>query len=385
MVKYDLNVNLTKIKMKIGYDAKRLFHNATGLGNYSRDLVRIMATYYPKNQYLLYNPKPASINRFEKLNSTIIREPKGKILKKIPALWRSKFINKDLLKDQPDIFHGLSGELPFGIQKTGVKSIVTIHDLIFIRYPELYKPIDRMFYKAKFKYATNVADQIVAISEQTKSDLVNFFKIEPEKIKVIYQGCHQAFKMSYSAEFKNSLRQKFQLPQNFILNVGTIEPRKNAFSIVKALKGTAFNLVLVGRQTKYASKIHTYINKHNMTKQIFFLEALSLKELAALYQMADMFIYPSIFEGFGIPIIEALYSRIPVITNRDGVFPEAAGPKAFYLDNVLNPLEIKEKIKQIYNSNVSENIIAGYDYAQKFNDDNIAMQWQALYKEILKK
>ncbi len=371
--------------MKIGYDAKRMFHNNTGLGNYSRDLVRILATYYPDNQYYLYNPKPAKVNRIQLSPQMIINQPKNWLSKKLHFLWRSQFITKDIKADQLDIFHGLSGELPFGIKKTGVKSVVTIHDLIFLRYPELYKPIDRKFYTLKFKYAVNHADQIVAISEQTKQDIVRFFKIKPAKIKVIYQGCHQAFKETYSDEFKAAIKQKFNLPENFILNVGTIEPRKNAFSIVKAIKDTDYQLVLVGRETAYAQEIKTYIAKHNMQNKVHFLKNLGLKELAGLYQMADMFIYPSIFEGFGIPLIEALYSRIPLITNSKGVFPEAAGPAAFYLENVNNPEEIKHKIDEIYQTDTRERIDTGYAFVQKFNDEKIAVQWQNLYQNIIGK
>ena len=371
--------------MKIGYDAKRMFHNNTGLGNYSRDLVRIMATYYPDNQYFLYNPKPAKIDRLTLTPQMTVRQPDEWLYRKFPALWRSKFITSDLKKDNLDIYHGLSGELPFGIQNTGIKSVVTIHDLIFLRYPELYKPIDRKFYTLKFKYAAKHADQIVAISEQTKQDIIHFFKINPEKIKVIYQGCHQAFKETYSDEFKAAIRQKFNLPDNFILNVGTIEPRKNAFSIVKAIKDTDYKLVIVGRETPYAQGIKTYIAKHNMQNRVYFLKNLSLEELAGLYQMADMFIYPSIFEGFGIPLIEALYSHIPLITNSKGVFPEAAGPAAFYLENVKNPEEIKHQIDEIYQTDTLKRIDTGYEFVQKFNDDTIAAQWQNLYQNIIGK
>ena len=371
--------------MKIGYDAKRLFHNNTGLGNYSRDLVRIMATYYPDNQYFLYNPKPAKINRLTITPQMTVRQPEEWLYKKIPALWRSKFITNYLKKDRLDIYHGLSGELPFGIQKTGIKSIVTIHDLIFLRFPELYKTLDRKFYTLKFKYAVRHADQIVAISEQTKRDIVDFFNIEAGKIKVVYQGCHQVFKEKYPDEFKHSIRKKYNLPEHFILNVGTIEPRKNAFSIVKAIKNTGYHLVLVGKETEYALKIKKYIDLNNMTDRVMFLKNLSLKELAALYQMADMLIYPSIFEGFGIPIIEALYSRIPVITNAHGVFPEAAGPYSYYLDDVLNPEEIRNKIEKVYKNDNKQRIAASYKFVQKFNDDKIAGNWQQIYNQTLQK
>ncbi len=371
--------------MKIGFDAKRIFHNTTGLGNYSRDLVRIMATYYPENHYFLYNPKPAKINRLSLTPQISVRQPQNWVHKKIPALWRSKFITDYLKKDNLDIYHGLSGELPFGIQNTGIKSVVTIHDLIFLRYPHLYKPLDRKFYTLKFKYAVRNASQIVAISVQTKQDIVKFFDVEPGNIKVVYQGCHQAFKKNYPDEFKHSISRKFNLPQHFILNVGTIEPRKNAFNIVKAIKNTDYQLVLVGRETPYALEIKKYVTQNNMQNRVQFLKNLNLKELAALYQMADMFVYPSIFEGFGIPIIEALYSRIPVITNAHGVFPEAAGPHSYYIDDVLNPEEIRYKIEEVYHHDNRQRINDSFKFVQKFNDDKIAGNWQQVYNQTIQK
>ncbi len=370
--------------MHIGFDAKRLFHNTTGLGNYSRDLVRILATHYPRHKYFLYNPKPPKVNRLTLSDHMIEKQPDNWLEKKIPALWRSKLITKVLIKDHIDIYHGLSGELPFGIQDIPVKTVVTIHDLIFLHYPKLYKPIDRKIYTAKFKYAAEKSDRIVAISQQTKQDLIRFFKIDSGKIDVIYQGCHEAFKISYDKTLKQKVKTKYRLPDHFLLNVGTIEARKNALSIVKAIKGTGHQLVLVGRQTAYAGQIHQYIKANNLQDQVRFLEGLSLQELAILYQLADIFIYPSLYEGFGIPIIEAMFSKTPVITNKKGVFPEAAGPYAYYLEEPENPDEIRQMIAAVYANPDHERLLKSYRYAQeKFSDKTIAEQYMNLYQNLL--
>ncbi len=370
--------------MRIGYDAKRIFHNTTGLGNYSRDLVRILATYYPDNQYFLYNPKTPKVKRLQLTGNMTVKMPGNYFTKLLPALWRSKFITKDIAKDKIDIFHGLSGELPVGIAKTPAKSIVTIHDLIFMRFPELYKPIDRKIYTKKFKKAAQDADKVVAISKQTKQDIIDLLKIPEEKIQVIYQGCHQVFKQEYQQTAKQALRQKYHLPEQFLLNVGTIEERKNALTIVKAIQNTGLKLVLVGRKTAYAQQILEFIAQNKMQDQVFFLEGLTLEELALLYQMASIFLYPSIFEGFGIPIIEALFSKTPVITNKTGVFPEAAGPFAYYLNDVKNPDEMKNLIfKVLKDSNLSQNIKNSYAYAQaNFSDAVIAAQYHDLYEKL---
>ncbi len=369
--------------MKIGYDAKRMFHNTTGLGNYSRDLVQILSAYYPHNEYYLFNPKPPKVQRLEMQPNMYMVSPGNFLDKKIPALWRSKTQVKDIEKLGLDIYHGLSGELPLGIEKTPVKSVVSMHDLIFLRYPELYNPLDRKIYTKKFKSAANRADKIVAISEQTKKDLIHFLKIKEDKIEVIYQGCHRFFKTLYLEEQIKQVTKKYNLPDTFVLNVGTIEPRKNALSLVKALKNTGIPLVIVGRKTKYADKIKDFIEKNHMQEQVSLLEGLDLKELAILYQAAKVFVYPSIFEGFGIPIIEALFSRTPVITNSSGVFPEAAGPYSIYLKNVFDENEMKEKIQYAWTHDLHEEIEKSHRFAQKFSDISIAEDWKNLYNNLL--
>ena len=371
--------------MKIGYDAKRAFHNTTGLGNYSRDLIRIMAGYYSDNQYILFNPKLSTKPLMELKDNMKMIMPRGIMDKKFPFLWRSKGIMKDLKKEQLDIYHGLSGELPLGIEKSDIKSVVTIHDLIFLRYPHLYKMIDRKIYTRKFKKACEVSDKIIAISRQTKNDIIDFFGIDENKIEVIYQGCNQAFKTLYLDEQIEKIKKKYNLPGEFILNVGTIEERKNALTIVKAVKGTNIPLVLVGRKTPYARQIEDFIEKNKMQSQVIFLEGLSLRELAVLYQAAKIFIYPSIFEGFGIPIIEALFSRTSVITNSKGVFPEAAGPYSTYLKNVKDEKEMRQKILEVWNKDMKESIEKSFLYAQKFSDMEIAKNMHNLYRKLYEK
>jgi glycosyltransferase involved in cell wall biosynthesis len=253
-----------------------------------------------------------------------------------------------------------------------------------MKHPEWYKPIDRKIYYQKFLKAVNTADKIVAISKNTKNDIVEYSNIAPEKIEVIYQVCHQVFKQPVSDKFKKSIKEKYNLPDNFLLNVGTIEPRKNAFTIVKSIRQTNYHLVLVGRQTKYTEEIIKYIHQHNMYNQITFLQGLTLEELATVYQMADIFIYPSKYEGFGIPIIEALYSKTPVITNKYGVFSEAGGEYSYYLNDVNDEIEMRKIIDLIYQNKDQNRILAAYDFVQQFNDDVIAEKWMNLYQKLSK-
>lgn len=369
--------------MKIGYDAKRAFHNRSGLGNYSRDLIRILSNYFPEHHYYLYNPKTAKIRFALEPNSTEIL-PKSKFWKLLSSLWRQKGILSQLKKDTIELYHGLSGEIPSGIHKSNIKTIVTIHDLIFMRLPHLYKPIDRKIYFKKFKYAAEKADLVIAISEETKKDIIHFLGINPEKIIVIYQGCNQAYKNSYAIETFEKTKKKFQLPKQFILNVGTVEPRKNLLSLIKAVETLNIDVVVVGNdKSNYASEVKAYVAKSGMNSKVHFLKNVSTEELAQIYQLAEIFVYPSIFEGFGIPIIEALFSKTPVITSKGSCFPEAGGPGSIYIDpnNVAN---ITTEIEGLLSSKDKQEtmINEGLNHIKKFDDLYIAQQYMKAYKSI---
>jgi glycosyltransferase involved in cell wall biosynthesis len=370
--------------MILGFDAKRFFHNKTGLGNYSRDLIRILAQYYPENSYLLYNPKPKKIDRILIDGKIIIEHlPETKKDRKLSSLWRLFSVCSQIKKDKVEIYHGLSGEIPIGLNNSGVKTVVTIHDLIFMRYPNLYSYFDRKIHYYKFKYAANKADLVIAISEQTKTDIVTYLKINPDKIKVIYQGCATVFKEDIPSEFIELTREKYQLPPNFILNVGTIEKRKNVLSVIKAIKKIDTQLVIIGKKTAYFSEINTYILENNLQNKVIFLENVELKELASIYRMATVFIYPSVFEGFGIPIIEALYSKTPVITSKGGCFSEAGGENSIYIDP-LNPEELRIELSELLVNSEKKVVMQqkGFEFVQKFNDEIIAQNWIETYYKI---
>ncbi len=375
----------TSIQSKnIGYEAKRIFHNGTGLGNYSRDLIRILSTYHNQNSYFLYNPKPADIERFTTNEINVFERLPVRFLSRIfYNVWRQFTIIKDLKADKINIFHGLSGELPTGLRKAGIKSVVTIHDLIFIRYPHFYSFFDRKIHFYKFKKAAKSADKIIAISQQTKKDIIKFLHVPESKIVVVYQGCHDVFKTQYSLQETRDVAEKYNLPIDFILNVGTIEIRKNVLAVVKAIEKIDTYLVIIGADTAYKQEILDYIQEHNIHQKIFFVAGLSLKELAIVYHLATIFVYPSLFEGFGIPIIEALYSKTPVITSYSGVFPEAAGPNSIYV-NPTDIAEIKQNIELLLqNPDLRQSIAAkGFDFVQKFNNENISKNIMDVYENL---
>ncbi|NML68686.1 glycosyltransferase family 4 protein [Chryseobacterium sp. RP-3-3] len=365
--------------MKIAFDAKRFFHNTSGLGNYSRDLVRILSQYYPENEYLLLNKNSSERGKeiLERPDVRFVETSKGNLSRQLK-------MGKDAQKEDADIFHGLSGELPLKWDKEPIKKIVTIHDLIFMRYPQYYSFFDRKIHLWKFKKAAASADKIIAISEQTKRDIITYLKVPETKIEVIYQGCHKAFKEQQSEEFIQLTKDKFNLPERFILNVGTIEDRKNLLSIVKGISGTEIPLVVVGRKTNYYKKIEAFIRKNKMEKQVIFLEGVSMDELAVIYKLADIFVYPSFFEGFGIPVIEALFSKTATITSNTSCLPEAGGEDSVYVDPG-NDQDIGAKIKFLWENESERKRRAekSFRFVQRFNDEPIAAQLMDLYKKNL--
>lgn len=369
--------------MRIGFDAKRAFNNYSGLGNYSRYIISNICKFYPENDCLLYTPSIADEDLFQKPEGSVIKRPTSFPGKHVKSYWRSFGLNSQLEKDQVDIFHGLSNELPFGIHKTRVCSIITIHDLIFLERPELYKSLDRSIYKRKVRYGAEAASEIIAVSQQTKQDIVRFLEVDEARISVVYQGCHRQFYHRVNEETLHFTRQRFALPAEYMLYVGTIEERKNLLKIVEALHHGNIDvpLVVVGRKTSYFNQVKSYIEKYNM-RHIHFLEQVQTTDLPSIYQGATGFIYPSSYEGFGIPILEALNSGIPVITSRVGCLKETAG-KGGILINPSNREEMIQAIALVLEDSAARDrlIREGGAHALKFREEQTI---PALYKVYLR-
>jgi len=373
--------------MRIGFDAKRAFLNNTGLGNYSRDAIRVLSHFYADNKYFLYTPKDKENSRLSFLNNsknTFVRTPQSLINKALKSYWRSKSIVRDLFINKIDIYHGLSNELPLGIEKTNIKTVVTIHDLIFIRYPHLFRMIDRKIYYKKFKSACLRANKIIAVSQQTKQDIIDLFFIAEEKIEVVYQGCNTVFQNEIAVNKKQETEEKYNLPKDYLLYVGSIEERKNLLTLLKTLKELPNQkLVVIGNGKAYKIKCLRFISEHNLSDRVLFLSNLNLEEMAAIYQNAQILIYPSVFEGFGIPILEALFSKTPVITSQGGCFSEAGGPSTKYI-NPLSVEQMKTAILEIQNSTDLQKKMKekGFEYAQNFTDDKNAKNLMEVYKAL---
>lgn len=368
--------------MKIGFDAKRAFLNTSGLGNYSRNTLNALFNTFPANQYMLFTPEIGN-GLFENYRKFDVISPENPASRVFKSLWRSFSISTQLKHHQVDLFHGLSNELPTGIEKTGIPGVVTIHDLIFMRFPQFYNPIDRNIYYRKSKHACEVAHKIIAISHQTKNEIIKYLKINPEKIEVIYQSISPVF---YGRNENSNVKKNYNLPENYILAVGTIEKRKNQLIILKAIAEAKIDIpvVFVGNHTTYTEELMKFVAENKLENRVKFLSNIPQEDLASLYQKAALSIYISVFEGFGLPVIEAMASGCPVITSNVSVLPETASGAAILCDP-QNYMLLGEKINLLLGSGAerAKYIEKGKLRALEFHPDHFSHEMMGLYTKIV--
>lgn len=370
--------------MRIGFDAKRLFNNFTGLGNYSRFIVRALQAEFPENEYVLFTPAAKARAETAPFQHAPFQLHTAGVPAVFRSYWRSVALARVAQETQVDVFHGLSNELPLR-RAAGLPMVCSVHDLIFERYPELYSPIDRAIYRMKMQHVCRAADRIIAISAQTAADLQKFFDIEPHRIRIVHQGCAPMFYQTAATEHKRTIKQKYQLPEEFVLMVGTIEERKNAALVLRALAAmpTRVPVVLVGRQTSYQKVLNEIIRSRQLERWVRFLKV-DYADLPAVYQLANAFAYPSRYEGFGIPIVEAIASGVPVVTTRGGVFAEAGGPDCWYVDPD-QPEELAAAFAEVLagGERVRARVQASGEHIKKFSDAAVARDLMRVYQEVV--
>ena len=390
----------------IGFDAKRAVANGTGLGSYSRTLINDLARYpltlrlyapdegrddlrtqiQDRANVTLHTPHstfhiPHSTSH---IPHSTFHIPHSTSLGK--SLWRSHGIVSDLRHDGIQLYHGLSGELPIGIRKSGIPSVVTIHDLIFLRHPEYYHWIDTKIYAWKFRQTISEATHIIAISECTRRDILHYApELDPARISVIYQSCAPKFTPDISPS-------SFLLPPSskYILSVGTIEARKNILLAVKALETSQLpddlHIVIIGRHTPYTDTVARYARDHGLEARVHILHNVSDAELPAYYAAAEAFVYPSRYEGFGIPIIEAISCGLPVVACTGSCLEEAGGPDTLYV-SPDDPQAMAAAIAQVLKGapGRDQRILRSREYIRRFQGNDVAGQVYRLYLRLLNK
>lgn len=369
----------------IGFDAKRAFNNASGLGNYSRLLIESMLSAYPNYQYLLYTPRIAPA--FEEWGKRIqqsgaqIEMPSKRFQRFFRSYWRTVSLGKQLTSQQIQLYHGLSHELPMGLPKGRIKTVVTIHDLIFLRYPEYYPRIDRFFYERKIKRACTEADAIVAISEQTAEDLVKLLKVNASKIQVIYQDCDPVFKSGLCSG------KELSSVTPYIFVAGSFEKRKNHLKILEAfaqLPEDRPRLLFAGKKTAYLQEMLHLAKKLGIAKEVDIQGFVAKEDLPALYQNALFTIYLSEFEGFGLPVLESMACGTPVLAANSSSLPEVGGQAALYAQpNDVDGIVMQMR-RLLYDDELRETSrLASLAQAQLFSSEKAAQQLHALYASLI--
>jgi len=382
--------------MNIGYDGKRAFQNKTGLGNYSRSLLSILNRYFPQLQYTLFAPKKTNLFDIDSYHNFQTIQPQNFFYKKLPSLWRRIGIVKQIDQAHLDIYHGLSNELPKNIEKLNIKTVVTIHDLIFERFPKTYHLDERYTHRWKIKRACKIADAVIAISEQTKNDLIELYGVSPQKITVCYQSCNPIFEKTISEIEKSNVKKKYQLPDQYFLFVSSITARKNLIAICRAmiiLKDTlAIPLVIIGDGKIEKNEVKQLMKENGIEHRLLFLNELSAAkedsftsaaDFPAIYQQAFALVYPSIFEGFGLPILEAMWSGLPVICSSVSSMPEVAEDAALYF-SPEDTNQLAQHLQAIASDQQLVKILKdkGREQAKKFSTENYANQIIKIYKSL---
>ncbi|MEQ9423414.1 MAG: glycosyltransferase family 1 protein [Cyclobacteriaceae bacterium] len=369
--------------MRIGFDAKRAFYNSRGLGNYSRNLITGLTKFFPDNLYVGYSPKLksglVSANDASQFNQ--VRHDRHFL----PAWWRSVGISNEITHDRLDIYHGLSGELP--LQNGGnAKMVVTIHDFNWHVVPQNYPFIDRKIYQWKALQAIKRADRVIAVSEWTKRSLLAFYPPAKEKTTVISPSISEEWFENSSIELKLKVKEKFQLPDHFMLYVGALEKYKNIQLIINSLKDSEVSLVIVGTGT-YEVELKKQTAEAKLSDRILFINEIdnpSAEEIRCIYSLAMATILPSLSEGFGIPVIESLACKTPALVANTTSLPEVVGPGGLLFE-VNNVQSLTNCINQIVSDSVLRDDLSkrGYEHAKNYSSETASGKLIELYKECV--
>lgn len=376
--------------MHIAFDAKRLFCNDTGLGNYSRTLLRTLATHYPTEEYVLYTPGirlKAAAAPFLDLSCARTVLPRGVVR---GSLWRSRVMGRLARQAGCDVFHGLSHELPHGLGGEALPAAVTMHDVAWRTFPDMYKPWDRAIYDLKARHACREAAAVVCISQATAHDVARFYHVAPERLHVVYQPVRELFYTPLAEAEAATRRKRLDgVPHEYLLYVGTVNSRKNLLGAVKALEllpeSVRLPLVVVGGGGAYKARVQAYVASHGLEALVRFLPHVAdARDLQALYGGATVFVYPSFYEGFGLPVVEAALCGTPVVTSCVSSLPEAAGPHAELADPA-DAGSLRDALLRLLDDTTRRRDMgqkARRWAADTFSSERFATQMMSIYRDI---
>lgn len=368
--------------MKIGIDARGLDGNKAGIPKYIEEIIKEFNSFTNENnEYVLYSSRAIKIN-YDLKDNIIIKDGN----KRLGSFWLYLKLPKILKEDSIDVFWGTQHCLPKRNKYTkNIKFVLTIHDLAIKKLKTVGSIKNTIIQMLFLKKSIKNADKIIAISEATKKDIIEIYNIKEDKINVIYNGTNFEESLAINEKAKSEIQDKFKIKDTpYIFFLSTIEPRKNVETLIKAfnyIKKKENNLKLIiagGLGWKY-EKVIKLFEESPYKEDIVMPGYISKEEKDYLYQNAECFVYPSLYEGFGLPILEAMARRTLVITANNSSLPEVGGDVAFYYNNVLDYEELGNKILEIMKLDENQKqkrIEAGLEQAKKFT-------WEKCAKETL--
>lgn len=369
--------------MKIGIDIRILsfHHNKAGIYQYVYNLVSNLLSVDAQNEYILLS----TIRGFrgdEKISSHFVRRFSGRL----STLFLEKLsVPVEVLIGKINIFHGPCFFIPRSLSS---KSIVTIHDLLPFRHPE-FLPVKWNNAVKKSTYASvKKADSIIAVSDYTKNEIMDLFKIPGERIRVIHNGISPIFKQVKDQSKINDVKAKYGVNGPYLLFVGNIEPKKNIEKLIRAFvmlrneTDYKYSLLIAGGKAWHYPKVRDLVRELQISNEIIFTDVVEDDELPHLYSGAELFVFPSLHEGFGIPVIEAMSCGTPVVTSNATSIPEIAGDAALLIDP-SSESEIAEAMHKILSSSIirGQLIKKGIERAKKFSWEKTSLETLKLYKE----
>lgn len=278
------------------------------------------------------------------------------------------------------------------VLKKGVRLVVTVHDLIhWIFRREFYSSLQAAYARFFFQRVVHLADQIIAVSEQTRWDLIRYFKASPDQVRVIYEGVSEDFFQPHSPDARNELLEKYHLPKRFFLYVGLIKPHKNlslllkVFNALRSKKKLEMDLVVVGKKDKKYPKGYEWLAGIKTGEGVYYIPAIpSRRDLACLYASAFSLVHPSLYEGFGLTCLEAMASGTPVIVSKAGPLPEVVGDAGLFIDPSSESSLAEALLEMSANESLRRDLIErGRLRAREFSWSQAARQTVDLYRELL--
>jgi len=367
--------------MKIGLDFINLYSLNTGLGRYAQQLIKGLATLDRENEYTLFINAKVSKQIYidnQRFHIQVVKTPSRKY-----APWNQIYFpfHKKEIQDL-DLLHSPVTPLPLILPKK-IKTIVTLHDLSWKFFPENFKKDGVLWWNFIWPKSLKKASHIVVDSKNTKKDAISLYKIPREKITVIYPY------ISFHSLKKTRVFSKDNFPEKYILYVGALRKNKNlegllkAFYILKEEKKIPQKLVIVGPKEFGNEEFFSEIERLNLKNEIFLTGTVKNKDLPAIYKGADVFVFPSLYEGFGYPPLEAMTCGTPVVVSNSSSLPEVVGEAGLYFDP-SNPEDIAEKIlKLISSSKLREKLREkGFQQAKKFSMEKTIRKYLEVYKKV---